>query len=134
MEAVIYGGGLLGTILVPHLVRTGYQVRIIDGDAVFLESVANQPDVQTVLITDPLMQDYLQEAGIDIAELFVAISQDDQRNALVAQAAKHLYNVPSVICRLDKPQMQRLYSNLGMQVVGSSVLDLSVDIQQAIGK
>jgi Trk K+ transport system NAD-binding subunit len=79
------------------------------------------------------MQDYLLQGGIGVAELFLALSDDDHVNALVAQTARHIFNVPTVVCRLENPQLQQLYSGLGLKVVGVSVLDLFQDIRQTIG-
>ena len=61
------------------------------------------------------------------------VSNDDHRNALVAQIARHIYNVPTVICHLDNPQLQIFYTGLGMNVVGYSI-GLLQDIQQAISR
>jgi trk system potassium uptake protein TrkA len=47
-----------------------------------------------------MMQDYLQEGGIDHADVFLAMSSDDHQNLLVAQIAKHIFNVPKVVCHL----------------------------------
>ena len=71
-------------------------------------------------------------SGIAVTELFLALSDDDHRNALVAQVAQHIYNVPTVICRLENPQLQQLYSGLGLKVIGSSILNLFQDIRQVI--
>jgi Trk K+ transport system NAD-binding subunit len=91
-----------------------------------------EPQIKGIFIADPMMHDYLQEAHVDVAELFLALSDDEHQNALVSQVAKHIYNVPQVVCRLDNPQLQQLYSGLGLKVVGFSILGLFSDIQQAI--
>ena len=90
--------------------------------------------IEGVLITDAMIQDYLQEAQVATAELFIALSEDDHQNALVCQVARHIFNVPTVVCRLDNPQLQQLYSDLGLKVIGYSVLDLFHNIEQAIGE
>ena len=134
MEAVIYGCGRLTTMLAPQLVQSGYQVTVLSTDSSCLESVMQERIIEGVLITDAMMQDYLQEAQVATAELFIALSEDDHQNALVAQVARHIFNVPTVVCRLDNPQLQQLYSGLGLKVVGYSVLDLFQNIEQAIGE
>ena len=132
MDAIIYGCGRVASMLAPKLVQYGYTVTALDSDKTRLETVTAEPHVKGVLIADPMMQDYLQEAHIDITELFLALSEDELTNALVSQVAKHMYNVPLVVCRLDNPQLQQLYSSLGLKVVGFSILDLFNDIDQAI--
>ncbi|MDA1220244.1 MAG: NAD-binding protein [Chloroflexi bacterium] len=132
MDAIIYGCGRLASMLAPQLVQSGYTVTALDSDMSRLDSVVEEPQIKGVLIADPMMHDYLQEAHINSTELFLAISDDELQNALVAQVAKHIYNVPQVVCRLDSPQLQQLYSGLGLEVVGFSILNLFNDIQQAI--
>tara|TARA_B100000949_G_scaffold205827_1_gene196173 strand:- start:193 stop:426 length:234 start_codon:yes stop_codon:yes gene_type:complete len=77
------------------------------------------------------MQDYLRMGGIDNADVFLALSNDDHYNALVAQIARHIFNVPRVICYLENPQLSIFYASLGLDVVGST-MGLVQDIRQAI--
>jgi len=132
MDAIIYGCGRLASMLAPYLVQSGYTVTALDSNLSRLKSVAAEPQIKGILIADPMMHDYLQEAHVDIAELFLALSDEELRNVLVSQVAKHIYNVPLVVCRLDNPQLQQLYSGLGLKVVGFSILNLFSEIQQAI--
>jgi trk system potassium uptake protein TrkA len=132
LDAIIYGCGRLSGMLAPHLVQSGYTVTALDSDLNRLQSVVAEPRIKGILIADSMMHDYLHEAHVEGAELFVALSDDEHQNALVSQVAKHIYNVPLVVCRLDNPQLHQLYSGLGLKVVGFSVLGLFSDIQQAI--
>ena len=94
-------------------------------------SGGSEPQVEVVLTTEPLMQDYLRMGGIDNVDVFLALSRDDHHNALVAQIALYIFNVPRVICYLEHPQLRILYAGLGLDVVGSP-LGLVQDIRQAI--
>jgi Trk K+ transport system NAD-binding subunit len=132
MEAVIYGCGRLTSMMAPHLAQSGYQVAVLDSDPFCLESVVKEPQIRGVLINEPVMQDYLQQGSIGISEVFLALSGDDHKNALVAQMARHIFNIRTVICLLGNPQLQQLYSGLGLKIVGTSVLDLFEDIRQAM--
>lgn len=131
MRVLIHGCSQLTTLLVPDLARAGNQVTVISRNRDCLEMVADEPTVEVVLTTDPLMQDYLRMGGIDNADVFLALSRDDHHNALVAQIARHIFNVPRVICYLEHPQLRILYAGLGLDVVGST-LGLVQDIRQAI--
>ena len=77
------------------------------------------------------MQDYLQESSIDHCDVFLAMSSDDHQNILVSQIAKHIYNVPKVVCHLDSPQLQVMYAALGLDVIGYS-FGLLQDVRQLI--
>tara|TARA_B100000029_G_scaffold240622_1_gene237787 strand:- start:288 stop:686 length:399 start_codon:yes stop_codon:yes gene_type:complete len=129
MEAVVYGGGILGKMLVPHLVQSGYEVTIIDSDSEFLESVSLDTSVKTIWLQDSMMQNYLEEARVDIAELFLAVSSDDHANLLEAQTATTIYNVQNVICLVENPQLQHLFNNGDIKIVGSSLLTIFQDIE-----
>ena len=133
MRVFIMGCGQLSTALVPELAQNGFQITVLSGDRECLELVADQPGVNVVLTTEPTMQDYLQQGGVDNADVFLALSGDDHQNALVAQIARHVFHVPKVICHLGNPQMQLLYAGLGLDVVGYSI-GLLQDIRQAIEK
>lgn len=132
MEALIYGCNRLVAMLTPHLAQHGYQVAVLSSDPDCLESVVDEPQIKGIPVEEPLMQDYLQQGGIAISEVVLAMSEDDHQNALVAQTARHIYNVPTVICYLSNPQLQQLYSGLGLKVVGPSLLDLFENIRQAV--
>lgn len=131
MRVLILGCGRLTTTLVPDLSGDGVKITVLSRDRECLETVADIPGVEVVLTTEPTMQDYLQLAGVDTADIFLALSDDDHRNALTAQIARYIFNVPKVICHLDNPQLQILYAGLGLNVVGHS-FGLIQDIRQSI--
>ena len=95
---MIFGCGTLTDLLVPYLKQEGHLVTVLTDDADALERLRREYQVQGVCITEPLMQDYLQEGDIEITEVFLAISDRDHQNVLVAQIAKHIFNVGIVIC------------------------------------
>ena len=131
MRVLILGCGRLTTTLVSDLAKNGFEITILSRDRDCLDLVADQPGVTAVLTTEPTMQDYLQQGGVDTADIFLAFSGDDHLNAMVAQIARYIFNVPKVICHLDNPQLQLLYASLGLDVVGYSI-GLLQDIRQAI--
>jgi len=133
MQVLILGCNQLTTHLVPDLAQADYDVTVVSRDRQCLAQVANIPRVTVILATEPMMQDYLQAGGIDTTDIFLALSSDDHQNALVAQIALYIFNVPNVVCHLNNPQLQLLYAGLGMDVVGYSV-GLLQDIRQAMEK
>lgn len=132
MRVLILGCNRLTTSLVPGLAGEGSEITVLGSERDCLESVATHPGVRVVLTAEPMMQDYLQEGGISHADVFLAMSADDHQNILAAQIAKRIYNVPKVVCHVGNPQLQVLYSALGLDVVGYS-FGLLQDVRQAIG-
>ncbi len=133
MQVLILGCNQLTTNLVPDLAQGDFTVTVLSKDRECLAQIADEPRVNVILTIEPLMQDYLRQGGIDSADIFLALANDDHQNALAAQVAHHNFNVPKVVCHLNDPQMQILYSGLGLDVVGYS-FGLLQDIRQAIEK
>lgn len=131
MRVLILGCNQLTANLVPDLVQNGHQITILSGDKACLEQVASEPQVEVRLTAEPMMQDYLQLGGIQSTDIFLALSDDDHLNAMVAQIAQHIFEVPKIICHLNNPQLQLFYAGLGLEVVGYS-FGLLQDIRQAI--
>ncbi len=133
MKVLIFGCNQMTNNLVPDLAGADYTVTVLSRDRQCLDRIARDPQVNVILTTEPLMQDYLLNGGISTTDIFLALSSEDHQNALAAQIARHIFNVPKVICHLNDPQLQILYSSLGMDVVGYS-FGLLQDIRQSIEK
>ena len=131
MRVLIFGCNRLSCSLVGDLSDRGNEITVLGRERDCLESVATLRGVRVVLTAEPMMRDYLQEGGIDHADVFLAMSSDDHENILFAQIAKHIFNVPKIVCHLGSPQLQVMYAALGLDVVGYS-FGLLQDVRQAI--
>ena len=56
------------------------------------------------------------------ADAFVVVTQGDNRNVMAAQIAKHIFNVPRVVCRIYDPLRQELYSTLGLETLSPTTI------------
>lgn len=131
MRILILGCGPLTRLLLASPGSAEHQFTILSDDMNCLNDVADEPRVNPVLTREPLMQDYLQLGGIDNADAFLALSEDEHQNILTCQIAKHIFNVGKVVCRLENPQLQKLYSELELEVV-SPTLDLLQDLNKVL--
>ena len=131
MRILILGCGPLTTLLLASPDSAEHQFTILSDDINCLNEVANEPRVNAMLTVEPLMQDYLQLGGIDNVDAFLAISEDEHQNILTSQIAKHVFNVGKVVCRLENPQLQQLYSELDLEVINPTV-DLLQDLTRAL--
>ena len=120
MRILVLGCEGAGLHLVPRLVRQGHHVAVIDLDPERVEALVSQEKVEGFLASEPLM-DNLRQAGVTNADAFLALTDNDNRNAMAAQVAQHVFHVPKVICRIDDPQRQQVYQELGMSVVSSTI-------------
>jgi trk system potassium uptake protein TrkA len=131
MRILILGCGPLTSLLLASPGSAEHQFTVLSDDMDCLNEVADEPRVTPMLILEPLMQDYLQLGGIDNADAFMALSEDEHQNILTCQIAKHIFNVGKVVCRLENTQLQKLYSELDLEVV-SPTLDLLQDLNQVL--
>ena len=114
MKIVIMGCGRVGARLAGLLDADGHQVTILDTDSYSFRRLP--PDFHgTALVGNGLDDSVLKRAGIGEAGAFLALTQGDNRNVMAAQMAKHVFNVPRVICRIYDPLRQELYSTLGIE-------------------
>jgi trk system potassium uptake protein TrkA len=114
MKVVIMGCGRLGAQLASLLDSDGHSVTILDIDAYSFRRLPHTFG-GTALVGNGLNEEALKKAGIEEADAFVAVTQGDNRNVMASQIAKHIFNVPRVICRIYDPLRQELYSTLGVE-------------------
>lgn len=129
---LIYGWGQLAASAIRDLADEDMEITVLGKERSRLERLSAYPGVTVALLTEPVMQDYLLDAGISHADAFLALSDDDHENLLLAQVAKQMFNVPRVVCHVENPQLQVLYAALGLNVVGYS-RGILQDIRQAMG-
>ncbi|MDO8688127.1 MAG: TrkA family potassium uptake protein [Dehalococcoidales bacterium] len=114
MKVVIMGCGRVGGRLAGLLAAAGHTVAILDTDVYSFRRLP--PDFNgTALVGNGIDEDSLKKAGIEGADAFVAVTQGDNRNIMASQIAKHLFNVPRVLCRIYDPLRQELYQTLGLE-------------------
>lgn len=121
MKVVIMGSGRVGAQLAGMLDADGHQVTVLDTDAYSFRRLS--PDFKgTALVGNGLDQEALKRAGIEEADVFVAVTQGDNRNVMAAQIAKHIFNVPRVVCRIYDPLRQELYEMLGLEAISPTTV------------
>ena len=121
MNIVIMGCGRVGAQLASLLDKERHTVTVLDRDA---DSLRRLPDDfnGTALLGNGIDEAVLKKAGIEQADAFVAVTQGDNRNVMAAQIAKHIFNVPRVLCRIYDPLRQELYSALGLEAISPTTI------------
>ena len=121
MKVVIMGSGRVGAQLAGMLDAEGNQVTVLDTDTYSFRRLP--PDFKgAALVGNGVDQESLKRAGIEEADVFVAVTQGDNRNVMAAQIAKHIFNVPRVICRIYDPLRQELYQMLGLEAISPTTV------------
>jgi len=121
MKIVIMGCGRVGAQLAGLLDADGHEVTILDTDAYSFRRLA--PTFGgSALIGNGIDEAALRRAGIEQADVFVSLTQGDNRNVMAAQIAKHIFNVPRVISRIYDPLRQELYDTLGIEAFSPTTI------------
>jgi trk system potassium uptake protein TrkA len=121
MKIVIMGCGRVGAQLAGLLDTDGHKVTVLDIDA---HSFRRLPPSfgGTALLGDGTDEEMLKKAGITEADAFVAVTQGDNRNVMAAQIAKHVFNVPKVVCRIYDPLRKDVYEALGLEAISPTTV------------
>jgi trk system potassium uptake protein TrkA len=121
MKVVIMGCGRVGAQLATLLDSEGHQVAILDIESYSFRRLPSTFK-GTALVGNGLNEEVLKKAGIEQADAFVAVTQGDNRNVMAVQIAKHIFNVPRVICRIYDPLRRDLYSTLGVEAISPTTI------------
>ena len=105
MRMLIYGSGQLAAGAVRDLTDANpdNQITVLGKDRNELERLSAYPGVSVVLLTEPVMQNYRLDAGIDHVNAFLALSDNDHENLMLAQIARYMFNVRHVVCHVENP-------------------------------
>lgn len=119
MNIIIVGCGTVGITLTEQLNKEGNNVTVIDLSAEKLKAIGSQNDVLTVLGNGATFATQ-REAGIDKADLLIAVTDSDELNLLCCMVAKKTGNCQT-IARLRNPDFSSeadfLKNELGLAMV-----------------
>jgi trk system potassium uptake protein TrkA len=73
--------------------------------------------------TDP---DVLKRAGIESADVFVSVTDGDNRNIMAAQMAKDVFKVPRVLTRIYDPIRAAAYQEMGINTICTTTIAASL--------
>jgi trk system potassium uptake protein TrkA len=116
MNIVIMGCGRVGARLAGLLDIERHSVTILDIETYSFRRLPAE-FAGTALAGDGMDEEVLKKAGIEKADVFVAVTESDNHNIMAAQIAKHLFNVPKVLCRIYDPLRRELFSSLGIEAL-----------------
>lgn len=132
MNVVIMGCGRVGAQLAALLEEAGHKVTILDTDTYSFRRLPSSFK-GTALVGNGTDEEYLKKAGIEEADAFVAVTQGDNRNVMAAQIAKHVFNVPKVVCRIYDPLREELYKTLGLETISPTTVGAQLLRDKVVG-
>ncbi|MCL4157422.1 UNVERIFIED_CONTAM: hypothetical protein GTU68_032463 [Idotea baltica] len=99
MKIVIIGAGQVGSTLAENLANEANDVTLIDTEETTLQELRDRLDIRTVHGRGS-HPEVLEQAGIQDADMLVAVTTHDEVNMISCQIAHSLYNTPHKIARI----------------------------------
>ncbi|BDA65406.1 MULTISPECIES: potassium channel family protein [Actinomyces] len=118
MHFVIMGCGRVGASMAAQLDRMGHSVSVIDRSSDAFRRLPADFTGRKVKGVG-FDRDALEQAGIDEAHAFAAVSNGDNSNIVSARVARELYGVERVVARIYDPQRADVYERLGIPTVAT---------------
>lgn len=119
MYIIVVGGGRVGYYLTKALLDEGHEVLIIEKDATISQAIASELG-SVCFQGDGCEAATLADAGTNRADMFIAVTGDDEDNLVACQVAKYKFNVPRTIARVRNPKNETIFKKLGIDVTVSS--------------
>jgi trk system potassium uptake protein TrkA len=114
MYVVICGGGKVGWNLARELIEKNHEVTLIEQDRRRYLIIEEELE-HAVQYGDATELWILERAGIQRADLVIAVTGDDEDNILICQIAREKYLCERTISRVNNPRNMQHFELLGIQ-------------------
>ena len=113
MYIVVVGGGKVGYYLAKQLLQDGHEVLVIEKDPAKSERITVEMG-EITLRGDGTETFVMEEAGLQRANLVVAVTGDDEDNLMICQMAKKRFGVKGTLARINNPKNEHIFKVLGI--------------------
>ncbi len=121
MAVIIVGCGNLGASLANLLSNEGWEITVVDSQEEAFDQLS--PSFSGAkIVGDASEMDVLERAGIATAEAVITATRRDNVNLMVAQIAQELFKVPVVLARVEDPNREESYRELGITTICPTVM------------
>ncbi len=137
MFVVIVGAGRTGSAVAKWALSEGYEVSVLDEDPLSHERLDSELETTweeaggRFTVGTGLELDALLEAGIDQADVFIASTDGDNTNLVVAQIAQKRFDVDKVIVRVLDPRRAEWYRAQGLETICPTQVAIEM-LEQAV--
>jgi trk system potassium uptake protein TrkA len=114
MYVIIAGGGKVGWNLARELIARDCEVTLIESNHERFRAIEEELE-HSVQFGDASEIWVLERAGIQRADLVVAVTGDDEDNILICQMAKDKYDCQRIVARANNPRNLPTFRLLGIQ-------------------
>jgi trk system potassium uptake protein TrkA len=128
---VVGGGGKVGFHLSRALV-VDHEVLVIERDPGRVEFIAEELGEDVVMQGDACDAATMERAGMERADMVVAVTGDDDDNLTFCQIAKARFHVERSVARINNPQNESLFRQLGVDRTVSATALIMGHIEQEL--
>jgi trk/ktr system potassium uptake protein len=114
MYIIIVGAGKVGWNLARELIEKEHEVTLIEQDRRRYLTVEQELE-HNVQLGDASELWVLERAGIQRADMVIAVTGDDEDNMLICQVAREKYLVDRIIARVNNPRNSQHFDLLGIK-------------------
>src|ERR671936_3221187 len=114
MYVLIVGAGKVGWNLARELIAKGSEVTVVESDA-HRYAVVEEELEHSIQYGDGSELWVLERAGIERADLVIAVTGDDEDNMLISQVAREKYGVGRIVARCNNPRNLQHFELLGIK-------------------
>jgi trk system potassium uptake protein TrkA len=121
VKTVIVGCGRVGAELADVLDRAGHDVIVVDAETRAFDRLPGSFGGSAVR-GDGTDEDTLRRAGAEDADLFLAMTEGDNRNVMAAQLAVEALGAKQVVAKINDPLRAAAYADLGLAALCRTTL------------
>jgi trk system potassium uptake protein TrkA len=131
MFVIVVGGGKVGYFLARELIGSGHEVALMERDRARATQITEEIG-SIVIAHDGCEGKYLGQAGANRADIVAAVTGDDEDNLVICQMAKHHFDVPRTIARVNNPKNESLFKHLGVDEIVSPTRMILGSIEELV--
>ncbi len=129
MNIILIGGGGVGYFLAKSLIRDHHNCVVIEKDLLICQKIATELGI-SVINGDGCESKVLEDAGIARADVLAAVTGSDADNLVACQLAKQFFRIKRTVARVNDPQNEKPFSQLGVDVPINGTLILTKIIEE----
>jgi len=131
MYIIIVGAGKVGYFLAKRLLKSKHTVSIVEKNRDICEDIAKELEA-LVINGDACDPRILQEAGIERADVLAAVTGEDEDNLIICQVAKERFGVQRTVGRVNNPDNEHTFAELGIDVPVDSTNIIAKIIEEEV--
>ena len=131
MRIIVIGYGRVGRQVVKRLDTKTHQVAVVDKDRRLLDITDRDPNARFI-VGNAIDEVILREAGVERADVLLALTRDENTNLMVAQVARLIYGVPRVMAVVYDPKREAAYHRAGIETLALTVTGAELLVSKTV--